>query len=226
METASIKYKTVFSNRKGIVNTELEDLTKNSSEFFFPITIDGVTIETDGFDGLSIDKPEQYSENQLSRFDYNVNYPYKDKSKKLLVLTNYHLETLIPIFIREIKSGKRRKVDIHIEMEHDGKRVTRRCCLLDKESENFDMECAFVEMQEQLKEYCQMEICSNCRNSFWNPYGGNEFFNQLCFKSESEKFQSLKDKDRMTVMHFMKFGEDKNFENVQLTDFCKAFEHR
>lgn len=30
----------------------------------------------------------------------------------------------------------------------------------------------------------------------------------------------------MTVVHFMKYGDDKNFQNVRLTDYCEKFESR
>ena len=96
----------------------------------------------------------------------------------------YRLDTFIPVFVRNLKSEERMKTDLCIEMEHNEKSVKRTYRLLGGESSVFDMEAAFVEIQVQLKgSYC-METCSNCRNSFWNPYGGCEFFNQLCFRSE------------------------------------------
>jgi len=171
-----MKYKAIFFNRRGAIHTAIEDLTEVSSVYCFPMTIDGVVIETDGFEELSVAQPEQYAENQLLRFDYDVRYPYKDKDKPLLVLKDYRLDTFIPVFVREIKSGKRMEAELCIEMAHNGKSVKRTCRLLGGESSVFDMEAAFVEIQEQLKESYGMETCSNCKNSFWNPYGGCSFY--------------------------------------------------
>ncbi|MDR2920355.1 MAG: DUF6304 family protein [Tannerella sp.] len=221
-----MKYKAIFSNLNGTINTEVEDLIESSSDYFYPIIIDGVIIETDGFEELSIDNPEQYSENQLTRFDYDIQYPYKDKAKKLLVLKNYQLKTLIPIHILEIKSGKRIETEIQITMTRNEKSVKRACSLLGVISENFDMEVAFGEVQSKLAACYRMETCSNCKNSFWNPYGGSDFFNQLCFKKEAKAFQAIQDKDKMAVVHFMKYDDDKNFQNVRLTDYCEKFEPR
>lgn len=220
-----MKYKAIFSNRHGEINIEVEDLIESSLDYCLPIIIDGVTIETDGFEELSIDNPEQYSENQLTRFEYDIQYPYKDKEKKLFVLKNYQLKTFVPIRIREVKSEKRIETEIQITMTRNEKNMKRKCSLLGFTSENFDMEVAFGELQSQLTGY-YMETCSNCKNSFWNMYGGSEFFNQLCFKKEAEAFQAIQDKDKMTVVHFMKFDDNKNFENVRLTDYCESFELR
>jgi len=86
-----MKYKAIFSNLHCTINTEVEDSIESSSDYYYPMTIDGVTIETDGFEALSIDNPEQYSANQLARFDYNIHYPYKDKDKNFqsVRLTDY-----------------------------------------------------------------------------------------------------------------------------------------
>ncbi len=222
----SMKYKAIFSDSHGTINTEVKDLIESSSDYCCPITINGVTIETDGFEELSIDKPEQYSDTQLARFDYDIQYPYKDKEKKLLILKNYQLKTFIPIHVWEIKSEKRIETEIQIIMTRNEKSITRVCSLLGAISENFDMEVAFGEVQSQLIECYRMETCSNCKNSFWNPYGGSEFFNQLCFKKEAKAFQAIKDKDKMTVVRFMKYDNDKNFQNVRLTDYCEEFEPR
>lgn len=218
-----MKYKAIFSNREGAVNAMVEDLTDVSSVYCFPLTIDEVVIETDGFEELSIAESEKYAKDQLARFDYHICYPYKDKNRQLLVLEDYRLDTFIPIFVRETESGKRREAVLCVEMIHNGKDLKRTCRLFGAASSVFDMESALVEIQEQLKDSYCMETCSNCRNSFWNPYGGNEFFNQLCFRSEAEAFQAIEEKDKMSIVRFMKYDNDRNFQNVQLTAFCDEF---
>jgi len=219
-----MKYRAIFSNFKGTVDTEISD---NLPEYFYPVIIDSVTIETDGFGVLTIDNSEQYSESQLALFEYEIEYPYKDKAKKLLVLKNYQLKVFIPIRILEIKSGKRITSEVQITISNNGgKNVKRECSLFGKSSENYDLEVAFGELQKQLIECYCMETCSNCKNSWWSIYGGNEFCNHLCFKSEAEAFQTIKDKDKMSVAHFMKYGNDKNWQSVELTDYCDKFEAR
>jgi len=219
-----MKYRTIFSNLHGNINTEIDN-DDDTSECFCPMLVNGVEIETDGFEGLlSIENPEQYSENQLTQFDYDIKYPYKDKTKKLLVLKNYQLNSFIPISVLEIKTGKRIEAEVQITMSHDGIDFKRICSLLGKKSESSYMDDVFDELQKQLKGNYIMEICSNCKNSSWHPYGGNEFFNHLCFKTEAEAFQAIEIKNKMSVGGFMKYDNDKNFELVQLTDYCNKFE--
>ncbi|WP_276378744.1 hypothetical protein [Flavobacterium sp. H4147] len=222
-----MKYKSIFSNLKGTFNTEMEDLNENSSEYFYPIEIDGVIIETNGFEALTIDNVEKYTETQLAQFDYDIKYPYNDKGKKLLVLKNYQLKTFIPIHILEIETGKRVVIELQIVMIHDGEQIRLLSTLFGKSSEAIIMETTlFEKLQNQLDEYYCLEICSNCENSIWNPYGGNDFFNHLCFKKEAREFQAIKEKNKQSIGSFMKFKENKNFENVQLTDYCVQFEAR
>jgi len=226
-----MKYKAIFSDSKGIESTEID--TKFDDAYFYPMKINGIVVETDGFEVLTIDNPEQYSENQLARFDYDIKYPYKDKEKKLLVLKNYQLKTFIPILVLEIKSGKEITAEIQIIMNHNGgESVERRCSLLGKIFDlgmtlrGFGLDYAFEELQKQLAGHYCMETCANCKKSFGNPYGGNEFFNHLCFKSEAEAFQAIVNKDKRSVGNFMKYDNDKNFQLVQLTDYCDKFEPR
>ena len=218
-----MKYRTIFSNLHGNINTEIDN-DDDMSECFYPMLVNGVEIETDGFEGLSIENPEQYPENKLAQFDYDIKYPYKDKEKKLLVLKNYQLKAFIPIQVLEKESGKRMKVDMEITMTYDGNNFKRICSLLGKNSDYSDMEVAFRELQTQLKNDYSMEICSNCKNSSWHPYGGNEFFNHLCFEKESIAFQFIENKTKTSVGGFMKYGNDENWELVQLTDYCDKFE--
>jgi hypothetical protein len=243
-----MKYKTIFSNLKGTVNTETgtEIDTEIDAEpdaefegYFYPMIIDGVIIETDGFEALTIDRPEKYSKNQLDRFDYDTIYPCEDKEEKLLVLKNYQLKTFIPIRVLETGSNKKMTAEIQITMNHEGgeeegkgKGVKRTCSLLGKTinlGTNFgdpDLEEAFAQLQKQLAgQYC-METCSNCRNSFWNPYGGSDFFNHLCFKSESKAFQAIANKGKESVIDFIKYDNEQNWRTVRLTDYCNEFEPR
>jgi hypothetical protein len=219
-----MKYKAIFSNSKGTVETEISD---ENPDYFFPMAVYGVTVETDGFESLTIDNPEQYAENQLTQFEYDLKYPYIDKKKALLVLKNYRLMTFIPIHVRDIDSGERIEADIQITIYQTEETVVlKTCSLLGKSSEKLDWEVGFQEIQAQLADSYCMETCSNCKNSWWHPYGGNDFFNQLCFKSEAEAFQRLTNKDKMSVARFMKYGKDENFRRVLLPDYCDKFEPR
>jgi len=230
-----MKYKAIFSNSKGTVETEIsEETLLETSEYFYPMIINGVNIETDGFESLTIDNPEQYSENQLTQFEYDITYPYKDKEKKLLVLKNYQLKAFIPIHVREIKSGERIEAEMQIKIYQNGNTVVlKTCSLLGKDSDKFDWkfdwEIGFQEVQDKLADCYCMETCSNCKNSWWNPYGGNEFFNQLCFVIDAEAFQAIKDKNKDSISRFMKYKKYDNYDNfqrVQLTDYCDKFEPR
>ena len=221
-----MKYRAIFSNQKGARNAEIDC---NSIDYCYPLIFNGITIDTDGFELLSIANPEQYSEIQLALFEYDTKLiQCANEDRKLLVLKNYQLNVFIPIHILEIQSGKKDTADIQIIMKHDGengeKGIKRICSLLGKSSENYNMEEAFREVQAQLAESHCMETCSNCKNSWWSIYGGTEFCNHLCFKSDAEAFQAIKDKNKLTVARFMKYGNDQNWQSVRLTDYCDMFD--
>jgi hypothetical protein len=61
--------------------------------------VEGVIIETDGFEVLSIGRPENYSDQKLKIFDYN------DKSGSL-ILKNYNLRAELPVTVIEKHTGK------------------------------------------------------------------------------------------------------------------------
>jgi hypothetical protein len=215
------KIKAVFSNdftsHTGIIDFD-------SSEYLSPMVINGVIIETDGFEALSIDNTEQYSEEQLKQFDYDIIFPYKDKTKKLFVLKNYNLQTYIPVSITKKETNKSETAELIIEMIHNGKNLTLSCSLLEEKSENFDsenLEIALNNLQEKSNYF--INICACCKNSNWNPYGGMVFLNQLCFRNDSEKFQNMKLKTKYTVASIMKDDADRNFDLVWLTDNCKYY---
>jgi hypothetical protein len=221
MKCKEFFYKAIFSNLKGFKSYEADCF---SGHYYYPIVINGVTLEIDGFELLTIENPNQYSEVQLAQFDYYTTYPYEDKGKKELVLKNYKLEIFIPINILNIESKERINTEFQIRLDCNDNIAKRTCVIMGKSSHNLDLGYAFAEIQEQLKEHYYLMVCSNCKNHSWHPYGFDDFFNQLCFKREAEGFQAIKNKDKMSISGFMKYGDESNFQLVHLMDYCNNFD--
>ena len=221
-----MKYVSFFTNSRGIVCKGFIEYLDTDSEYIFPLYLNEIIIETDGFELLTIDNPQQYSTKQLNQFDYEIRYPFNDQTKELLVLTNYKLETFIPIFVLEVSTAKIIEAELKITLNHCGENEKRECALLGRISSNSDLEAAFHEIQSELSPSYIMRTCSNCKNSTFNPYGGNEFFNQLCFVKEAKEFQKIESKAKMSIVEFMKFENERNFDSVLLTHTCEKFEAR
>jgi hypothetical protein len=219
------KYKSIFSNTHISENSGIIDF--DSTDYTSLITVNGIIIEVDGFEDLLIDNIEQYTEEQLNQFDYNVIFQNKEKTKKLLVLRNYKLKTFVPVSIINKKTNEIGNANLIIELEHNGKELTIICSLLEEESEKvlyYDIEIAINNIQKKSNYF--IKICACCKYSFWNPYGGSAFINHLCFRKDFEKFQSIKEKGKFTVGAIMKYDEDRNFDFVYLIDSCKYYKPR
>jgi hypothetical protein len=221
MKFNELSFKAIFSNLKGIKNFEVDSY---SGHYFNPIEVNEVTLEIDGFEALTIDNPEQYSEVQLAQFDYYNSYPYEEMDKKELVLINYKLESFIPIHVLKIESGEIFITEFQIILVWNEKLAKRSCVILGKCSKNLDLGCAFIEIQEQLKEEYYLMTCSNCKNYCWHPDVGFDFYNQLCFKSKTEEFQAIKDKNKMSIAELMNSGNKNDNQLVHLTDYCDSFD--
>ena len=111
-------YKSIFSNAYITVNTEIVDFDVDGSNYISPIVVNGVIMETDGFECLTIDPPKRYSEEQLKQFDYDIVYPYGDKTKEVFMLKNYRLKTFIPVSVLNKDINKWETANLVIEMIH------------------------------------------------------------------------------------------------------------
>jgi hypothetical protein len=212
-------FKAVFTNLYINVNTELIDYTV-SSPAFSPMVINGVLIDIDGFEDLTIENIEQYNNEQLKQFDYNVIYPYKDKNKKLIVLKNYMLKAFIPINIINKTNGIRTLSELILEMNDKDGKINYTISLEDEKTNDVDIENIFNKFKEQLSEKYIMEICGTCKYNTENPYGGVFLFNQLCFKKYGGEYF------KMGIMNKTKFAsllDDKKWETVYLTDSCNEY---
>jgi hypothetical protein len=212
-------FKAIFINSYISINTELIDYTVSSSAFS-PMIINGVLIDTDGFEDLTIENIEQYNNEQLKQFDYNVIYPYKDKNKKLLVLKNYILKAFIPINIINKINGIRTLSELILEMNDKEGKINYTILLENEKINDIDIENIFYKFKEQLSEKYIIEICGTCKYNSENPYGGVFLFNQLCFRKYGQKYfkMGIMDKDK-----FASLMDDKKWETVYLTDSCNEY---
>jgi hypothetical protein len=86
-----IKYDTFFTNAYINVETQIV-FGGNNSKYVSPMVINGLIVETDGFEGLYIETFEDYTKEQLKIVDYDI-------KNGLYILRNYKLETIIPIIL-------------------------------------------------------------------------------------------------------------------------------
>jgi hypothetical protein len=213
-----MKYKTFFENSYIKTKTEMV-YDKNDREYSFPMTVNGIIIETDGFEVLTINSSENYSKDQLKIFEY-------DFMKGFYKLKNYHLTAIIPINIIEYYNGKHLLENIVIEMIDKESNTTRKIKILNKEIivKKHNLLGAFDELYENIKEKYTLKICAFCKKSSWNPYGG-DFFNHLCFKEFSEDYYKINRNNKTEIAKLM--GENNGkWKSIYLTHFCNEYENR
>ena len=217
-----IRYKASFTNQHISVNAEVLNYYLDPVYTHgLILLLNGVNIDLGGFEELLIEDAEQYGEQQLKIFQYEISYPYEDKQKKELLLTNFHLEITIPIQYIDKNSNKVQIADLHVHVNCDEKRAYKYYFkLLTATTELSDITDALQEIQNQLKDTFVLEICAVCKNSNRNPYGGVPFFNHLCFRNNKESFWALKDKYKHTVGSFM---DDAKWESTYVTYRCEEF---
>jgi hypothetical protein len=212
-------YKAVFTNKSGRVDTEVFEADISAKEML-PFVAYGVTVDTDGFECLAVNA-EQYSERQLAYFDYE-----HSRRQNLLLLQNYTLETAVPVCVFDRNASRRSNEILTITMTRgETAQTSWHYELLGTVYQNAafdDMQNCLLKLQEKLDSAMLIEICACCKKSHWNPYGGSDFFNQVCLKSAAEEYFALENKDdKKSLGHFMMTHP--NFERTWLVNHCEEF---
>jgi hypothetical protein len=211
-----VKYDAVFENTYLKVEAKII-IGNNNPNYSMPMIINGITIETDGFEVLSIDKQEKYSNEQLKIFDYDIEY-------NVYVLKNYSLKTIIPINIIEKHTGKMQTETLYVEMNNKNGRTEMTLRILDKEivANNYNILDAFEKLYNEVNKEHTIKICAFCKNSCWNPYGGTDFYHHLCFKEFADEYYEINVKDKMSIVQLMEKNKSKYY-NVYLTNYCDEY---
>jgi hypothetical protein len=207
------KYTAFFINN--YIQTETQIFFDRNNEIYMsPMIVNDIIIENDGFCDLIIFGIENYKKEQLKIFDYDMteNGDY--------VLKNYNLKTLIPINIIDKNTANNICENIIIENNNGIKKIK----LLDYEVivKYNDWVEAFNDLQRKFKENYRVKICAFCKKSSWNPYGGADFFNLLCFKNFTEEYNQLNIKDKMNIGNLMNKNKGK-FNFVYLISSCNEY---
>jgi hypothetical protein len=206
----------VFENTHLKVNTQII-IGDDNPNYSMPMVVNGITIETDGFEVLSIDKQDKYDNEQLKIFDYDIEY-------NVYVLKNYSLKTIIPMNIIEKHTGKMQTETLYVEINNKNGRTTRILRILGKEiaAENYDILGAFEKLYNEVNKEYIIKICAFCKNSCWNPYGGTDFYHHLCFKEFADEYCRIDIKDKMNIVRLMEKNKGK-YNNVYLTNYCDEY---
>jgi hypothetical protein len=214
-----VKYNTIFENTYLKVDTQII-MDNDNPNYSMPLIINGIIIETDGFEVLSIDKQEKYSNEQLEIFDYDIEC-------HVYVLKNYNLHTIIPINSIEKYTGKTRAETLHVEMNNKNGHIAKTLKIPDKEIvvNNDDISGAFEKLYNEINKEYTIKICAFCKNSCWNPYGGTDFFNHLFFKEFTNEYYKINTKDKMEIVKLMEKNKDK-YKNVYLTNSCNEYKEK
>jgi hypothetical protein len=213
------EYKAFFVNNHFKAEAKIvlfDDVTEN---YMMPMFINGIKIETNGFDMLTVLKSENYSKEQLKLFDYEISR-YGD-----YILKNFNLKTIIPVNIIEKNSGNKNSEKIIIEIENYDE-VVKKLRLFDTEifiiNDCTELDClvgAFEELYDKIKNDYTIEICVFCKNSGYNPCsGGVEYYNHVCYKEFTENYSKLDNKDKLNIEPLVT-----KKALVCLTDSCNKF---
>jgi hypothetical protein len=216
-----IKYKTIFTNEYFTENSEVVFYAENYCGYVSPMVLQDIIIETDGFEVLTINSNEYFNHQNLSKFDYE-----KPERRDFYLLKNYKLKTFIPINIVDKKYGNENMAEMIIEIKNYNNKNYQKIKILDREiiiNENNYIN-SFEKIYSDIKDKYIIKICIYCRKSHWNPYGGNDFINQICFKNIFDEFNKIETKNKNSVGYLMAINN--NFQNVLLTECCKEYKEK
>ena len=210
----SVKYKSFFRNNYIDVETAIDPDCS--------MLVNGVLIETDGFECLSIESFKNYTKEQLKIFDCFIN------KYGSCMLINYNLKVLIPVNVVEKNTGNNFCENIIIEINNSDDNIIGKLRFLDYDTGNicdvksWDVFSAFDKLHGKIKQNFIVKICAFCKKSSYNPYGGIDFFSHLCFNECAEEFCKLDLKNKFTIGPLMNNNKGK-FKNVSLTSSCNEY---
>jgi hypothetical protein len=210
-----IKLNSIFRNNYLKIETEI--VLGDNSKYDSPMIINGIIVETDGFEVLSIEQSENYGREQLKIFDYDIKHG-------CYILKNYNLKTSVPVNM-ENKNTKELFFDnLFIEIDDTNGETIRKLKLFDKEIivNGWDLVGAFNNLHREIKQNYTVKMCAFCKKSCWNPYGGIDFFNHLCFKEFAEEYYKLDIKNKETISALMNKSTGK-YKNVYLINSCNDY---
>lgn len=219
-----MKYKSILTTSEKATYTGYVEFNNPDSEHIAPLYINDMILETHGFESLSLENPELYTQRQLDAFQFQPARYASENLNPSVSLLNYSLQTFIAITILDTHTGISAIENLTITTKHDKEGYTISCELLGHRSTESDLPLALQEIQAALAARFVMQICCNCKNATTNPYPGNTFMDHLCFVKQAQQFQKLNSKDSQSIIKFMKYDPEKNFKNVLLTHTCKDFQ--
>lgn len=211
-----IPLKAILTTAHGTFPTQVEE------EDFLVMHVNGVKIELDGFEVLSIEMPPAYTADQLSIFDYDIRKnTYEGRKWDTLFLKDFQLDAFIPLPLVNRETQIREIADLHIQVWADKNRKYQYLFeLLSATSEQAFIDDALGEIWKKLQDRYHIEICACCKNSCTNPYGGIAFASQLCFKAIKEQFWGLDKVDKASISSLT----HQNLHDIKnVTDHCEEF---
>jgi hypothetical protein len=203
--------------RNNYLNIETKIVLGDNSKYDSPMIINGVIVETDGFEVLCIELSENYGKEQLKIFDYDIKHGG-------YILKNYNLRTSVPMNIRNKTTREIFSDNLFIEIDDNNRKTIRKLKLLDKEIvvNGWDLLGAFNNLHREIKQNYTVQICAFCKKSCWNPYGGTDFFNHLCFKEFMEEYYKLDIKNKENISGLMNKNTGK-YKSVYLINSCNDY---
>ena len=214
-----IKYKTVFTNKYFTENSEVSFYDEKYGNYISPMILRDIVIDTEGFEVLSIDYNEYFNHKNLCEFDYEI-------MNGVHILKSYELKVFIPIKIIDKRSGNENKSEMIIDIKNDNNKKYQKLRVFDKEIviKDYAYTNLFEKIYDDIKDKYAIKICAYCKKSFWDPYGGNNFIHQVCFKNIFDEFNKIETKNKNSVGYLMAIN--KNFMSVLLTECCKEYEEK
>jgi hypothetical protein len=210
-----IELKSIFRNNYLKIETKI--VLGDNSKYDSPMIINGIIVETDGFETLCIEQSENYETEQLKIFDYDIKHGD-------YILRNYNLRTSVPINIINKNTNEFSSDNLFIEINDDNRKTVRKLQLFDKEIivNGWDLVGAFYNLHREIKQNYTVKMCAFCKKSCWNPYGGTDFFNHLCFKELAEEYYKLDIKNKESVGGLMNKNMGK-YKSVYLINSCNDY---
>ncbi len=219
-------YKGTYTDKFGIQKIEIFNDFKNLS-----LKIDNVKFAGSEFSDLTVVNLSEYSENQLSRFEF-LSIPIEGISKKLLTLCDCSFNITIQQTIINLQDkstfdanlivnytlGKPRKNNNGLDFEQV--KLSLIINEIEYKGKADFFEIAFDQIQKQFKKNYHFKNCYGCMFGDYSIYGQSSFGTMQCFVNQKERYLQVKTKKD----YLMKL--DNNYQQVQEIFSCPKFEVR
>ena len=224
------QYPTIYSDKKGTVETVIHNSFSESGTNCLSMEIDGVRFKGSSFDDFELIKSSDYIESQLKRFTFNK-VPILQSNESAKVLCNCSLKVHMPQIILHSENEVEIEAVLHMDL-FMGKPSAKGGLtkILAKFSLTFNnemftsnsdyFETAFLQLQKEMLPTFKFKNCFSCHYSDYSPLRSGFFGSMLCYRENKVPYLTAVNKE-----DYLKLAGQGNLA-IQETYCCDQFTPR